>query len=61
MNTDKPVVVHQGYYVELCDNCAWLTQDGKVTVNYEERGICEEYVDAELALANSLAGKENCK
>ena len=61
MNTDKPVIVHQGYYVELCENCAWLTQDGNVTVSYEERGVWDEYVDAELALACSFADKEGGK
>lgn len=59
MNTDKPVIVHQGYYVELCENSAWLTKDGKVTCWYEERGVWDEYVDAELALACSLAAEEN--
>ena len=61
MNTDKPVIVHQGYYVELCENCAWLSWDGKETAFYEERGVWDEYVDAEFALACYLAAKEKAK
>lgn len=54
MSELKGKVIHTGYIVEVVENEAWLTQDGKVTTVYDERGVWHEVDDARLALAYSM-------
>jgi hypothetical protein len=43
-----------GYYIELAENGPWLTFDGEVTLDFEERGIWPSKPKAQAAIRDAL-------
>lgn len=47
---------HPGYCIDLFDGSLWLMQDGKLTPQYEERGVWATLAEAEEAVEAAQPG-----
>ena len=48
-----------GYFIEVAEGSAWLTKDGSVTTEWNERGLWETREQARRALMESMNETSN--
>ena len=47
-----------GYCIEMFEGSVWLTKEGKITPNYDERGIWMTLPEAKAALEAANSGNK---